>query len=225
METLGSLLGWLTVASLILTLMNFPIKRINKAAVARLPKESGPRKRLGAVTRFITGNHRNLAVTTFMLLTAHIVLQIIYRWISLSGLIAAGLLLVNVSLGAYGQYIRKRKRSAWFYIHRTIAALVTVAVIVHIAAFGLPALGGMQSSDGLTLTRQELSAFDGKDGRPAYVAVDGIVYDVSSLSRWLNGMHMNLHAAGEDLTEDLKQAPHSTAVLARARQVGVLVDD
>lgn len=38
----------------------------------------------------------------------------------------------------------------------------------------------------LELTLEELAAYDGKDGNPAYIAVDGVIYDVTdvSLERW-----------------------------------------
>jgi predicted heme/steroid binding protein len=49
-------------------------------------------------------------------------------------------------------------------------------------------------------TNQELSKFNGKDGKPAYVAYKGNVYDVTDSSQWIEGNHIG-HAAGEDLTE------------------------
>ena len=48
--------------------------------------------------------------------------------------------------------------------------------------------------------RQTLAAFDGRDGRPAYVAVNGVVYDVTGSSRWRNGNHNGVQA-GADLTQ------------------------
>lgn len=64
-----------------------------------------------------------------------------------------------------------------------------------------------------------LSAFDGRDGRPARVAVRDAVYDVSTLARWRGGVHIK-HAAGNDLTAELARAPHDATFLARARRVG-----
>lgn len=64
-----------------------------------------------------------------------------------------------------------------------------------------------------------LGAFDGGDGRPARVAVEGEVYDVSALPRWRGGAHMK-HAAGRDLTAELGRAPHDGTLLERARRVG-----
>lgn len=48
-------------------------------------------------------------------------------------------------------------------------------------------------------TLEELSFFDGSDGKPSYVAVNGTVYDLSSKMPWANGNHFGLRA-GRDLT-------------------------
>ena len=50
-----------------------------------------------------------------------------------------------------------------------------------------------------TFTTEELAQFTGQDGQPAYVAVNGVVYDVSNSPRWPNGNH-NGYQAGQDLT-------------------------
>jgi predicted heme/steroid binding protein len=62
-------------------------------------------------------------------------------------------------------------------------------------------------------TREELKHFDGQNGRPAYVAFKGIVYDVSTSYHWQNGRHWVLHSAGNDLTRELEQAPHGIGLL------------
>ena len=72
---------------------------------------------------------------------------------------------------------------------------------------------------------EELAAFDGTDGRPAYVAVDGLVYDFSELGRWQGGTHQG-YQAGQDLTEALNESsPHGSRVLDRAPVVGILDPD
>jgi predicted heme/steroid binding protein len=70
-------------------------------------------------------------------------------------------------------------------------------------------------------TIQELSTFNGKNGKPAYVAYKGKVYDVTDSSQWIGGDHLG-HAAGEDLTEQMDIAPHADDVLERMKVVGVL---
>ena len=70
------------------------------------------------------------------------------------------------------------------------------------------------------MTTSELAGHDGRDGRKAYVAVNGTVYDVSSSPLWQNGDHQGAHQAGADLTEALKGAPHVRAVIERFPVVG-----
>ena len=71
-------------------------------------------------------------------------------------------------------------------------------------------------------TREELAAFNGQNGQPAYVVHEGRVIDVSESKRWKDGKHMNRHQAGTDLTADIASAPHGTEVLDRFPDVGGL---
>ncbi len=70
------------------------------------------------------------------------------------------------------------------------------------------------------ISKEELERGDGADDRPALVSVDGKVYDVTSSGMWAGGKHMNVHAAGRDLSAEIKAAPHGPDVLERFEQVG-----
>jgi len=72
------------------------------------------------------------------------------------------------------------------------------------------------------MTREELSHYNGKDGRPAYIAYKGIVYDVSESDMWEDGEHQGEHVAGVDLTEALQYAPHGEEVFSGFNTVGKL---
>ena len=72
------------------------------------------------------------------------------------------------------------------------------------------------------MTAEELARCDGREGRPAYVAVSGTIYDVSASKLWREGDHEGQHQAGRDLTEELKSAPHVRAVVERFPVVGKL---
>ena len=72
------------------------------------------------------------------------------------------------------------------------------------------------------MTPEELAMNDGRDGRRAYVAVNGTVYDVTDSPRWENGLHPPDHKAGQDLTDELRSAPHVRAVVERFPVVGRL---
>ncbi|MBF0559756.1 MAG: cytochrome b5 [Nitrospirae bacterium] len=69
---------------------------------------------------------------------------------------------------------------------------------------------------------EELGHNDGKDGRPAYVAYNGKIYDVSDSRLWKNGVHMARHKAGADLTDFLTMAPHGEEIFSRVKEVASL---
>jgi predicted heme/steroid binding protein len=71
-------------------------------------------------------------------------------------------------------------------------------------------------------TVEELKQYDGKDGKPAYIAYKGKVYDVSDDFLWVEGDHQGEHTAGVDLTEEMSRAPHLEDVLERVKLIGVL---
>lgn len=78
------------------------------------------------------------------------------------------------------------------------------------------------ASSNLEMTLEELAKYNGKDGQPAYIAVDGIIYDVSNSPKWKNGEH-NGFSAGNDLTEQINNiSPHGVKVLERLNKVGTL---
>jgi len=71
-------------------------------------------------------------------------------------------------------------------------------------------------------TAEELASFNGKEGRPIYVAFQGKVYDVTKSRFWANGLHMNRHSAAKDLTGEISAAPHVPEVLERYPQIGTV---
>ncbi|KRL66828.1 cytochrome b5 domain-containing protein [Companilactobacillus versmoldensis] len=72
------------------------------------------------------------------------------------------------------------------------------------------------------LTLDELKKYNGQDGNPAYVAVDGVIYDVTNVEPWAGGKHHG-HTAGGDMSEEITHAPHKKTVLPKLPVVGKLV--
>lgn len=70
-------------------------------------------------------------------------------------------------------------------------------------------------------TLEELSQYDGSGGRPAYVAVNGIVYDVSLEPTWGGGTHFSLYA-GRDLSNAFNGCHGRIEVLRNLPKVGIL---
>lgn len=76
-------------------------------------------------------------------------------------------------------------------------------------------------------TLEELAEFDGQDGKSAYIAIDGVVYDVTEISQWAGGIHAGGKiTAGKDYSEEIRSiSPHGTSVLSMATKVGVLAEE
>ena len=71
-------------------------------------------------------------------------------------------------------------------------------------------------------TVEELAKYNGKNGAKAYVAVGGIIYDVTAISKWSGGNHYG-RTAGKVLDKEFAQC-HSNklAIMEYAAAVGVL---
>jgi hypothetical protein len=128
----GRILGWLIVAGYTLTVLNFFVKLINRKVVSKLPKDSPGRGRYTAFMRPIVKYHRYFAILTATALIAHLVVQSLAWGLYLTGVIAGGLLILQVSLGAYGTFVKKKKSGPWLYVHRTVAVLLFLAVVFHV---------------------------------------------------------------------------------------------
>mgnify|MGYP002641537150 CR=1 FL=1 len=75
----------------------------------------------------------------------------------------------------------------------------------------------------MDLTLEELAMYDGQDGNDAYIAVNGVIYDVTNVSAWNNGTH-NGNVAGTDVSSVINNAPHGDSVLSGLTVVGNLVE-
>lgn len=70
----------------------------------------------------------------------------------------------------------------------------------------------------------ELSNYDGTNGNPAYVAANGIVYDVTNNSAWAAATHFGLKA-GTDVTEAFASCHANKNLLGELSMVGRLLDE
>ena len=69
---------------------------------------------------------------------------------------------------------------------------------------------------------QQLALRNGQDREEIWIAYRGIIYDVTNSKLWKNGTHYE-HWSGQDLTDELKDAPHTAIVFERLQVVGELV--
>lgn len=72
------------------------------------------------------------------------------------------------------------------------------------------------------ITRAQLALRNGQDKPEIWIAYKGLVYEVTASRLWRNGKHYE-HWAGQDLTDELKDAPHTEQVFEKFTPIGVLV--
>lgn len=70
-------------------------------------------------------------------------------------------------------------------------------------------------------SKAQLALRNGNDREEIWVAYLGVIYDVSNSKLWRDGTHYE-HWAGQDLTEELADAPHTQKVFEKFKVVGRL---
>jgi predicted heme/steroid binding protein len=104
-----------------------------------------------------------------------------------------------------------------------LAALLLIAGCAKPTATPAPTAEEAASAEQV-FTVEELAKFNGKDGAKAYIAVDGIVYDVTEISNWKNGSH-NGFEAGKILSDEIKnKSPHGVSKLEGLPIVGKMAE-
>ena len=71
-------------------------------------------------------------------------------------------------------------------------------------------------------SRQQLALRNGQDKPEIWVAYKGDIYDVSKSKLWRDGKHYE-HWAGQDLTYELPDAPHTEKVFSKFDVIGQLI--
>ncbi|GFO69990.1 hypothetical protein GMLC_35690 [Geomonas limicola] len=107
-----------------------------------------------------------------------------------------------------------------------LVMVLTAAYVVAVIGPKLKAKkrsGDAQLPAGGELTADQLASYDGKEGRPAYFAYHGKIYDATASRLWKQGVHMGRHNAGMDLTQALDLAPHGEDKVLGLPEVGTLI--
>lgn len=80
-----------------------------------------------------------------------------------------------------------------------------------------------QLNDTRVFTVAELTRYNGKDGNPAYVAVNRTVYDVTNNAAWAAATHFGL-TAGRDMTNEFASCHAGQPILNRLQVVGRMAE-
>ncbi len=120
--------------------------------------------------------------------------------------------------------ISTKKNLLWLFLLLIAAILIAGCSSKTPTPASEPSDESQANEDLREFTLEELAQYDGKEGRDAYVAVDGIVYDVTNSRPWSDGEH-NGFTAGRDLTEEIKnESPHGVSKLNNVPAIGKIVE-
>ncbi len=71
--------------------------------------------------------------------------------------------------------------------------------------------------------KAQLALRNGQDKEQVWVAYKGVIYEVGNSKLWRDGKHYE-HWAGQDLTDELTDAPHTNKVFLKINIVGKLIN-
>ena len=127
---LGEFLGYTIITLYGLTVLNYFVKLANRKLRAIINKNKAVAKVFSLLMKFIVKNHKLFGLLTIVVLLSHATNQFLIYGISLTGALAASLLILQVALGIYG-YKAKKRGKTWLRIHRSVAVLLLIAIGTH----------------------------------------------------------------------------------------------
>lgn len=131
MKDVGEALGILIIVFYSLALLNFIIKYIFKYYRTTLQKNKEFFTLYKKVMKFFVKFHRYFGMTAILCIFAHFYVQFTTKGLRLTGAFAASLMLIQAGLGMYGIY-SKKKWKHWITVHRVLAIMIGVAILIHI---------------------------------------------------------------------------------------------
>lgn len=131
MGFLGEALGVITAVLFGIAIANFFIKWINRNWVMKLPKDNKFRVVYQQVMKFLVKNHRFFGFGAVVVMVSHVVLQILFAWVSVTGLVTAGLAVVTIALGLI-LFKSKKRTPVLLWAHRGAVIALFLAFLVHV---------------------------------------------------------------------------------------------
>lgn len=128
---MGEFLGFLIILFYALTIAKYILKLITKYFGERLSKYKKFYEIYRKVSMLITKYHKLFGTSTILFILIHFIVQFTNEGLSVTGLIAASTMLLQVLLGLYG-VLTKKINNAWKLLHRIIAVIIFIAIVIHI---------------------------------------------------------------------------------------------
>lgn len=130
--TFGRVMGWIILTFYVLAALNYVLKFANRRYVSKMPKNSLFRKNYMKILRFFIRAHPWFGYLAFISVLIHFTIQFRFYGFYLSGIVTGTLMLIQVAIGSYGQWLKKKKRGNWLLLHRAVTLILLLAIAFHI---------------------------------------------------------------------------------------------
>lgn len=131
MGELGELFGFLIIVCYGCAVLNFFLKFVNRKFKVQMKKKEAFYIWYMRVLKFFMKYHRYFGGATILFILIHFFMQYLNRGISVTGVVAAGMMILQILLGIYGHF-KKPKAKGWLYFHRGISIILFLSIMIHI---------------------------------------------------------------------------------------------
>ena len=132
LKELAGIFGWLVIILFVGTILNYVLKPINKKYGKTLKPDSFGKKCLQILMKIFVMNHKYFGIAAGIFLIIHFVLEFIRYGMSLSGLLAAVVMMVEIVLGVHAKMNKKPRRGTWFIVHRIVTIVILITIFMHL---------------------------------------------------------------------------------------------
>lgn len=132
MSEFGDLLGWLIIIAYFGTMLNYVLKVVSKKYGKKIVFNPDGKKLMNILMKVFVRQHRHWGFAAILFLLLHFMLQFNQFGISITGIIAASILILQIFIGMYGAYLHKKRAGIWFWVHRFIALLLVFTIALHL---------------------------------------------------------------------------------------------
>lgn len=131
MGKLANLFGWIGLWGYVFALLNYFVKYINKRYINKIGKNKFTNAYRG-IMKYIVKYHKIAGIIATASILIHFYLMLTKGKVSVTGVIAALIMIIVAILGVYYYGIKKRARGSWVKVHKILSIILIVFVVFHV---------------------------------------------------------------------------------------------
>ena len=129
MGELGELLGFLIVFFFVLAFAKYVFRLLDEKYFQLKEKEPKVYSIFKKIYNLLEKYHSLFGYLALFFIIAHLVVQTVYIRFSYTGIITAGLMVIQIVLGLYG---KKATTESWYKIHKVLPFLIAISFFTHL---------------------------------------------------------------------------------------------